>query len=75
MPVPPQYQPIIFNSVAYQAAANTEYQYQNINNPIVNGVMPPRRFASNYERMLYLQGRQNQASCGVPAPSPAIRRA
>lgn len=52
-------QPIVFNTVAYQAAANTQYQYQVLNNL-------PTRFASNYERMLYLQGRQNQASCGVP---------
>ena len=49
----------VFNTVAYQAGANTQYQYQVVNNV-------PIRFASNYERMLYLQGKQNQASCGVP---------
>jgi len=66
MPVPRQYQPIIFNSVAYQAAANTQYQ-----NKVA---VAPRQFSSDYERMLYLHGRQNQASCGVPAPAPTSRQ-
>jgi hypothetical protein len=67
-----QYSPLVFNSVAYQNSANTVYQAKNAiltasqagtlgttatGNPI---------FKSDYERMQYLLGRQNQASCGVP---------
>jgi hypothetical protein len=66
-----QYSQIIFDSVAYQNSANTVYQAkkdqvvaattgtlgsQATGNPI---------FKSGYERMQYLLGRQNQASCGV----------
>jgi hypothetical protein len=67
-----QYSQIIFDKVAYQNAANTVYQAKAASvaaatagtlgsaangNPI---------FKSNSERMQYLLGRQNQASCGVP---------
>jgi hypothetical protein len=67
-----QFSQIIFDNVAYQNAANSVYQSKNnlvaastagtlgskaTGNPI---------FKSNSERMQYLLGRQNQASCGVP---------
>lgn len=74
-----QYSQIIFDSVAFQNSANTVYQAKNAQviaatagtlgskatgNPI---------FKSNYERMQYLLGRQNQANsgagCGVPKKS------
>lgn len=73
-----QYSPLVFNSVAYQNSANTVYQAKNAiltasqagtlgttatGNPI---------FKSDYERMQYLLGRQNQASCGVPDKTFAL---
>jgi len=56
-----QFSPIIFDNVATQAAANSVYQYWQI----TQGA-GPKQFSSNAERMQYLLGRQNQASCGVP---------
>jgi hypothetical protein len=72
-----QYEPIIFNNVGYQNGANTVYQSKVVDkaaattgtraapngNPIFN---------SNAERMQYMMGRQNQASCGVPAKAFAL---
>jgi hypothetical protein len=63
-----QYKPIVFNTVADQANANTVYQ----NWLITQGATGPRQFKSDYERMQYLLGRQNQASCGVPARTRAL---
>jgi hypothetical protein len=70
-----QYAPIIFKSVAFQNAANTVYQAKN--DTLIasqNGTLGIRAngnpiFKSNYERMQYLFGRQNQLPCasGVPA--------
>jgi len=57
-----QYQPIVFDNVATQAAANSVYQYWQI----TQGATGPRQFSSNAERMQYILGRQNQANCGVP---------
>jgi len=66
-----QYAPIIYDSVAYQNSANTVYQSKN--STVVaatNGTLGRQAtgnpiFKSNYERMQYLLGRQNQAGCGV----------
>ena len=68
-----QYDQIIFNSVAYQNSANTVYQAKNAQVVAsTNGTLGKQAtgnptFKSNYERMQYLLGQQNQASCGVPA--------
>ena len=58
----PYVQPIVFNTIAYQNSANTVYQSTTFS--IAAG--QPKQFKSDYERMQYLLGRQNQASCGVP---------
>jgi hypothetical protein len=70
-----QYAPIIFDSVAYQNSANTIYQAKNaILIKSQNGTLGTTAtgnpiFKSDYERMQYLSGRQNQgnngAGCGV----------
>jgi hypothetical protein len=68
----PQYAPIIFNSVAYQNSANSIYQAKNAilvssqNGTLGTSATGNPIFKSDYERMQYLYGRQNQASCGVP---------
>ena len=73
-----QYSPIIFDSVAYQNSANVVYLAKN---PLViastNGTLGKQAtgnptFKSGYERMQYLLGQQNQASCGVPGKRFAI---
>lgn len=70
-----QYNPIIFDSVAYQNSANTVYQSKNATvTASTNGTLGTKAtgnpiFKSNYERMQYLLGQQNQASCGVPGKS------
>lgn len=67
-----QYSPIIFNSVAYQNSANTVYQAKNAillksqNGTLGNTATGNPIFKSSAERMQYLLGRQNQASCGAP---------
>ena len=67
-----QYSPIIFDKVAYQNAANSVYQSKNSTvTAATNGTLGKQAtgnpiFKSNAERMQYLLGRQNQASCGVP---------
>jgi len=67
-----QYSPIIFDSVAYQNSANTVYQSKNATvSAATNGTLGKQAtgnpiFKSNAERMQYLLGKQNQASCGVP---------
>jgi hypothetical protein len=68
-----QYAPIIFDSVAYQNAANTIYQEKNAtliaanNGTLGKAATGNPIFKTNFERMQYLLGKQNQASCGVPA--------
>lgn len=68
-----QYDAIIFNKVAYQNSANTIYQAKNAtlaasqNGTLGRSATGNPIFKSDYERMQYLHGRQNQASCGVPA--------
>ena len=68
-----QYGQIIFSSVAYQNAANNVYQAKNStlvasnNGTLGKAATGNPIFKSGYERMQYLLGKQNQASCGVPA--------
>jgi hypothetical protein len=67
-----QYGPIIFNSVAYQNSANNVYQAKNaLVTASTNGTLGKQAtgnptFKTANERMQYLLGAQNQASCGVP---------
>jgi hypothetical protein len=67
-----QYGQVIFDSVAYQNSANTVYQAKNAQVlAATRGTLGSQAtgnpiFKSGYERMQYLLGRQNQASCGVP---------
>ena len=69
----PQYSQIIFDSVGYQNSANTVYQAKKDQvAAATNGTLGKNGtgnviFKSSYERMQYLLGRQNQASCGVPS--------
>jgi hypothetical protein len=65
------YEPIIFETVAYQNGANTVYQYWANQG---SATTAPRQFKSDAERMQYKLGRQNQASCGVPAPGGLYRK-
>lgn len=73
-----QYDPIIFNSVAYQNSANTIYQAKNAtlvksqNGTLGTSATGNPIFKSDYERMQYLSGRQNQASCGVARKTFAL---
>lgn len=66
-----QFSPIIYNSVDYQNSANTVYLALNSSVTAARAGTLGRngngnaRFKSDYERMQYLLGRQNQASCGV----------
>jgi len=73
-----QYAPIIFNSIAYQNSANMIYQAKNsqvtaaINGTLGTSATGNTIFKSNYERMQYLLGRQNQADCGVRSKTFAL---
>ena len=77
-----QYGQIIFDSIAYQNAANTVYQSKNAlvvastNGTIGNKATGNPTFKSNYERMQYLIGQQNQgnggAGCGVARKAFAL---
>ena len=66
-----QFDQIIYHSIAYQNAANTVYQSKNAlvaksqAGTLGNQATGNPTFKSNYERMQYLLGQQNQASCGV----------
>jgi hypothetical protein len=68
-----QYKAIIFDSVGYQNSANTVYQAKKAQvaattaGTLGKSATGNTTFKSDYERMQYLLGRQNQASCGVPA--------
>ena len=67
-----QYGPIVFNNVAYQNSANAVYEAKNANllasqnGTLGNSGNGKPMFKSDYERMQYLAGKQNRASCGVP---------
>lgn len=75
-----QYSAIIFNSVAYQNSANNIYQAKNAEvaastaGTLGKSATGNTIFKSDYERMQYLLGKQNQASCGVPAKTFALGR-
>jgi len=75
-----QYSPIIFGSVAYQNSANNIYQAKNAEvvastaGTLGKSATGNTIFKSDYERMQYLLGKQNQASCGVPAKTFALGR-
>jgi hypothetical protein len=62
-----QYDAIIFGNVGNQANANTIYQ-----SLILAVGSGPKQFKSDYERMQFLLGRQNQAACGVPKKTFAL---
>uniref|UniRef100_A0A6C0KAG0 Uncharacterized protein n=1 Tax=viral metagenome TaxID=1070528 RepID=A0A6C0KAG0_9ZZZZ len=62
-----QYEAIIFGNVGNQANANTIYQ-----SLILAVGSGPKQFKSDYERMQFLLGRQNQAGCGVPKKAFAL---
>jgi hypothetical protein len=78
-----QYDKIIFDNTGYQNAANTVYQNKvTLLTASKNGTLGTLGtgqpiFKSNYERMQYLHGRQNQgingASCGVAKKTFANR--
>lgn len=67
-----QYDQIIYNNVAYQNSANVVYQAKvSTITASTNGTLGKQAngnpiFKSDYERMQFLLGQQNQASCGVP---------
>ena len=72
-----QFEPIVFNTVAYQNGANMIYD--NVNATVTQATAGTRTtnigapiFKSNAERMAYLLGKQNRASCGVPAKAFAL---
>lgn len=73
-----QYAPIIFDSIAYQNSANVVYLAKNaLVTASQNGTLGKQAtgnptFKSSYERMQYLLGQQNQASCGVPGKTFAL---
>ena len=70
-----QYDPVVFNTTSYQAGANSVYE--SLKNTVAAatagtlGTAASGRpiFKSNAERMQYLLGKQNTASCGVPKKS------
>lgn len=68
-----QYASIIFDTPDVQNAANMVYQNKLAQvTAATNGTLSATQatatvlFKSNFERMQYLLGQQNQASCGVP---------
>lgn len=73
-----QYSQIIFDNVAYQNSANIVYQakaatllasQQGTLGSAGNG---KPIFKSDYERMQFLMGKQNQISCGVAKKTFAL---
>ena len=66
-----QFAPIVTNTVAFQNASNTLYQAKLATvtasraGTLGNAANGQPTFKSDFERMQYLVGRQNQASCGV----------
>ncbi|NDH69421.1 MAG: hypothetical protein EBY22_16290 [Gammaproteobacteria bacterium] len=68
-----QFAPITFNTIAFQNGANTIYQAKAATvaaskaGTLGTAANGQPTFKSDFERMQYLLGRQNQvASCGVP---------
>ena len=70
-----QYDPVVFNTTSYQAGANSVYEsLKNTVAAATAGTLGTAAsgkpiFKSNAERMQYLLGKQNRASCGVPKKS------
>lgn len=66
-----QYAPIITNTIAFQNASNTIYQAKLATvtasraGTLGTAANGQPTFKSDFERMQYLVGQQNQASCGV----------
>ena len=66
-----QFGPVVFNTVAYQNSSNMVYDAKNAtlvasqNGTLGESGNGRPIFKSDYERMQYLAGRQNRASCGV----------
>ena len=73
-----QYSQIIFDNVAYQNSANNIYQAKAATLlASQQGTLGTKGngqpiFKSDYERMQFLMGKQNQASCGVPKKTFAL---
>lgn len=73
-----QKSPIIYNSVAFQNSSNFIYESKKelVTNSR-NGTLGPKAtgntiFKSDFERMQYLLGAQQQASCGVAEKAFAL---
>jgi hypothetical protein len=66
-----QFGPVIFNTVSYQNSANTVYEAKkdtllaSQTGTLGTAANGQPTFKSDYERMQYLAGKQNRASCGV----------
>lgn len=56
--------PFVFESVAYQNAANNVYEYVNTYNTANNATVTGNtyKFKSDYERMQYLLGQKNRGT-------------
>ena len=76
--VVPQYSSIISDTVDFQNGANNVYESKkNLVSAAQNGTLGSAAngqptFKSDYERMQYLLGKQNRASCGVPRRAFAL---
>lgn len=57
--------PFVFETVAYQNAANQVYQYVENVNTANNAAVTGRQyqFKSDYERMQYLMGQKGRGGC------------
>lgn len=75
-----QFAPVIFNNPSYQNSANTVYEAKNAtlvasqNGTLGTSGNGQPIFKSDYERMQYLAGKQNRASCGVKAKAFSLGR-
>jgi hypothetical protein len=75
-----QFAPIIFDKPAYQNAANAVYEAKKAtlvasqNGTLGTSGNGQPIFKSNYERMQFLAGKQNRASCGVKAKAFSLGR-
>ena len=69
----------VFNTTSYQNSANFVYEALKVKKAAATagtlgaGAAGTPMFKSDYERMQYLLGRQNRASCGV-AKEVGLRR-
>ena len=73
-----QFSPIIYNSVAFQNSANFIYESKkDVITKSRNGTLGPTAtgntiFKTDFERMQYLLGAQQQARCGVSEKAFAL---